>query len=127
MEKNAFSCANCGVYICRTKDKNYPQDCLTKKIDELILAEVLDLYRNDELVSKIAHASAEVEGQYYGKLTRVEEILVFAEKIGAKKLGIAHCAGLRDETRVFAKILKAKVIDYYSVSFKVGAVDKGEI
>jgi len=38
-----------------------------------------ELYKNDSLVSKIAHTAAEIEGTYYGKLTRVEEIIAFAK------------------------------------------------
>jgi uncharacterized metal-binding protein len=127
MSKKNFSCATCGVYACRSKDAKFPEDCLTANIDEDVLSEVLDLYRNDELISRIARASAEVEGQYYGKLTRVEEIIIFAKKIGAKRIGIANCAGLREEAKAFAKILQVKGLDYYSVTCKVGAVDKNEI
>jgi uncharacterized metal-binding protein len=121
------SCTNCGTYNCGSRSSNFPPYCLTENIDGQILEEALELYKNDELVSKIAHASAEVEGQYYGQLTRVEEIIVFAKKIGAKKIGIATCVGLIEESKIFAKILKAKGLDFYSVACKVGGVDKNEI
>ena len=68
-----------------------------------------------------------MEGTYYGKLTRVEEIIAFANRIGAKSIGIATCIGLIQETRVFIKILKAHGLTPYTVLCKVGSVDKCEV
>lgn len=64
---------------------------------------------------------------FYGKLTRVEEIIEFAYRIGAKKIGIATCAGLIEEAKIFANILTAKGLESYSAICKVGSVDKAEI
>lgn len=127
MKDYEFSCTSCGVYNCATRKANFPAACPTTNSDETLLNEAMDAYKHDELASKIARASAEVEGQYYGKLTRAEEIITFARKIGAKKLGIATCVGLINESKIFANILKAKGIDFYSVICKVGGVDKNEI
>jgi len=91
------------------------------------IEKVNELYRNDSLVSKISHAAAEIEGTYYGKLTRVEEIIAFAKRIGAKKIGIATCIGLMNETKIFTRILKAKGLESYSVICKIGSIDKTEI
>jgi len=46
----------------------------------------------------------------------VEEIIAFAKRIGAKKIGIATCIGLMNEAKIFAKILKAKGLESYSFS-----------
>jgi uncharacterized metal-binding protein len=105
----------------------YPTFCLTEALEVGQRAEVLAIYRGDELDARMARASAEVEGQYYGKLTRVEETLVFARKIGAKKIGIATCIGLIEETRTFARFLKLGGLDPYAVLCKVGSIDKTEI
>lgn len=121
------TCTDCGTFNCASRTGNFPKFCLTENIDNQILQDSLDLYKNDELVSKITHAAAEVEGQYYGKVTRVEEIILFAKKIGAKKIGIATCMGLIEESKIFSKILKAKGLEYYSVICKVGGIDKCEI
>lgn len=45
-------------------------------------------YRGRGLDARIARSAAEVEGTYYGKLTRVEEIIAFANRIGAKRIGL---------------------------------------
>jgi uncharacterized metal-binding protein len=64
---------------------------------------------------------------YYGRLTRVEEVAAFAKRINAKKIGIATCVGLINETKAFIKFLDAQGISSYTVACKVGAVDKTEI
>lgn len=57
----------------------------------------------------------------------MEEIIAFAKRIGAKKIGIATCVGLMSEARIFAKILKAKGLESYGIICKVGAVDKTQV
>lgn len=123
-DKKHLSCTDCGVLNCYRRDKSFPEFCLTTNGSDKEFEKVNELYRNDELVSKISHAAAYIEGTYYGKLTRVEEIIAFAKKIGAKKIGIATCIGLMSEAKTFAKILKVKGLESYSVICKVGSVDK---
>jgi len=85
------------------------------------------LYAANSADGNIARAAAEVEGRYYGKLTRVEEIVVFARRINARRIGIATCIGLVEEARVFTKVLEAKKFEWFSVLCKVGSVDKTAI
>jgi uncharacterized metal-binding protein len=127
MEKYKFCCTDCGTFNCLNQNSIFPKACLTTNLSDSELRGVLELYKNDEEISKIAHASAEVEAENYCRLTRVEEIIEFAKKIRAKKIGIATCMGLINESKIFAAILKAKGIDYYSVVCKVGSVDKTKI
>lgn len=121
---NKFSCTECNFLNCQTRDKEFPKKCLTTaEANEPVLQDALSIYQQDEN-NRIMHASAEVEGQYYGQLTRVEEIIVFAKKIGAKKIGVASCAGLIKENRVFADILRANDLEVFGVLCKVGGQDK---
>jgi uncharacterized metal-binding protein len=123
-----FSCTSCGVFHCASQNSKYPSQCLTtREENEELLEESLDIYNNDPEIHKIAIAAAQVEGQYYGQLTRVEEIIVFAKKIKAKKIGIASCMGLIQESKIFEKVLKANGFDPYGVICKVGAKDKSEL
>lgn len=91
------------------------------------MEKVVKLYTENEENNKIAIASAEVEGGFYGKYTCVEEIMEVAKRIGAKKIGIATCVGLIEESRIFARILKLNGFDAYGVACKVGSVDKTDI
>ena len=50
---------------------------------------------------------------------------MFAQKIGAQRIGIANCVGCRKEARLFAKVLKAKGFDsVFGIGCKLGALDK---
>lgn len=126
-EEKMFSCTDCGVYNCYRREGSFPQRCLTTTISDEIIEEANQLYKSDEFTAKMAVAAAEIEGFYYGKLTRVEEIVAFAKRIGAKKLGIATCLGLIQESKTFSKILTAKGLQSCGIICKVGATDKTEI
>ena len=127
-----LSCTDCSVYNCRSRSGNFPGFCLTTKDNdgksiENDIEEIKELLQGDQQDAVVAKASAQVEGLFYGKLTRVEEILEFARRIGAKKIGIATCAGLIEEAKIFANIVTAKGFAHYSAICKVGGVDKTEI
>jgi len=127
-----LSCTDCSIYNCRSKSKEFPGFCLTTKDNEGHsiaddIEEIKQHLQGDDQDAIVARASAQVEGIFYGKLTRVEEVIEFANRIGAKKIGIATCAGLVEEAKIFASILEAKGVEYYSAICKVGAVDKADI
>ena len=125
--KREFCCSDCGLLNCYRREKDFPQACIGEKLSGKLLESVNELYRSDPFVSKISYAAAEIEGTYYGKLTRVEETIAFARRIGVKKIGIASCIGLVSETRTFVKILDAHQLKSYSAICKVGSVDKTAI
>lgn len=124
---NKPGCDSCGTLNCYRRATDYPSFCLTALTTPEENEEVRELYRQDPEVSKMALAAAEIEGTYYGKLTRVEEIAAFARRIGAKKVGVATCIGLKNEAKIFIRFLEAQGIASYSVICKVGSVDKSEI
>lgn len=127
-----LSCTDCSIYNCRSRNSQFPGFCLsTKDNREHAIAqdieEIKQHLQNDGEDALVAKVSAQIEGLFYGKMTRVEEIIEFAKRIGAKKIGVATCAGLIEEAKIFADILTAKGFEYYSVICKVGSVDKTEI
>ena len=122
-----FNCGDCSSFNCYRQASSFPKFCLTEAEQQEEIEEINRIYREDEEVSKISSAAADIEGTYYGRLTRVEEIAAFARRIGARKIGIATCIGLMNETKLFVKFLKAQGIESYSVICKVGSVDKTEV
>ena len=124
--KHTPSCVDCGIMNCRTLDKRWPDFCLTTQLDQTEMEQVLARYQEPEN-RQIAIASAEVEYEGYCKLTRVEEIISVARKLGAKKLGIATCAGLIEESRILARILRAHGFEVYAAICKVGGTEKSRI
>lgn len=121
------SCIDCHVVNCRRGEAGkYPEFCLTTNVPEEIQDEAMTLLRAPEN-NRVAVAAAEVEFEGYGKRTRVEEVIQFAHKIGAKKLGIATCAGLLEESRTLAKILRINGFEVYGAVCKMGANPKTSI
>ena len=114
MADKKLSCVDCGTLNCEYQNSMYPDFCLTTALSEEKLAEVLARYDEEEN-HRVTCAAAEVETEGYLKKTRVEEIMMFAEKIGAKKLGIATCVGLIRESRALAKILRSNGFEVYGV------------
>ena len=71
--------------------------------------------------------AAEIESRYM-ELTRLEELILFCEKMKFKKIGIAFCIGLSAEARVVHKILaRGHGVEVHSVCCKVGGTDKGDL
>ncbi|WP_295152994.1 DUF1847 domain-containing protein [uncultured Ruminococcus sp.] len=121
------SCADCGVLNCLNRNSKYPEFCPTAELTEEEINEVVELYTKSRINKKVAVASAEIEGEFYGRYTRVEEIIEFARRIGAKKIGIATCVGLIEESRIFARILRLNGFEVYGIGCKVGSVNKTDI
>lgn len=120
------SCVDCGTQNCKFKDKSYPEFCPTVNLRKEDLEWALEKYEEDNN-HEIMVASAEVEYEGYCSLTRVEEIIRFARKIGAKRIGIANCIGLINEARIFARILRKNGFEPYSVICKEAGYDKSSI
>lgn len=118
------TCSECGQLNCRTNDARWPEFCLTESLDKDKLDATVETYRGANADAKIARAAAEVEGEYYGKLTRVEETVAFARRAGAQRIGIATCVGLMEETRIFTKVLRNAGLEPFTVACKIGSVDK---
>jgi uncharacterized metal-binding protein len=124
-EKTKRSCIDCAGGPC-SKGEGYPEFCQTTSLDPELLSQAMHCYRERDN-RRIAIASAEVECEGYCQWTRVEEIMEFARKIGARKIGIATCVGLIREARTFAKILRARSFEVYGVACKCGAQLKTSI
>ena len=124
-EKPCLSCVDCHVCNCWLQDSRYPEFCLTTNVSEETKKRAMDALKGED--NAVAVAAAQVEYEGYGRRTRVEEVIQFARKIGAKKLGIATCVGLIEESRTLAKILRINGFEVYAAACKLGAVPKVEI
>lgn len=147
MKHTDFSCSQCsktwqksGTTNCWGNDPETdppkPGNCPSK--DHLdVIRESFDLYKGDSDVAKMARVAAKVEGLCYqpipgsqalnARWTRVEDTIAFAKLMGYKKIGIATCLGLLDETHRLAEILKAQGFSPVSVCCKAGSIDKLEL
>ena len=120
------SCTDCGTQNCKFQNRTYPDFCLTTHLQEEDAQWALERYGEDRN-HEIMVASAEVEYEGYCQWTRVQEIMEFARKIGARKIGIANCIGLIREARMFARILRANGFEPYAVICKVSGTPKSSV
>jgi uncharacterized metal-binding protein len=124
---DVITCSECGQLNCYRHDRRYPDICATVDLPAGERAELVDLLGGDSRDAVLSRASAEVEGLYYGKINRVEETVAFARRIGARRIGIATCLGLIEETRVLVDILRLAGFETRTAVCKAGSIDKGEI
>lgn len=120
------TCVDCGTQNCKFKNRTYPEFCLTTHLEDSDMEWALERYE-DGRNKEIMIASAEVEYEGYCQWTRVQEIMEFARKINARKIGIANCIGLINEARIFARILRANGFEVYSVICKVAGKPKSSV
>jgi uncharacterized metal-binding protein len=105
-------CALCQLKECRTDEK----DCFEAA------AAHLELYDDGDL-GELHRAATAVEGRHYCRATRLEEIMLFAEEMGYRKLGLAFCLGLADEALVIEQILSQR-FTVLSACCKTSGVNK---
>jgi len=121
-------CTLCYVKACTTEPgaKQPPQFCATQQ-EHAILEAVEQQYLEDAELRQLAQESARTEASGYMRRTRIEDIMDFARRIGAHKLGIAHCIGLIEEARIAADIFVAGGFEVQSVCCKVGSIPKEKV
>ena len=59
-----LSCVDCGVKNCQTRDKEYPEFCLTTGLSAETIEKVRKLYEEEEN-RKVSVISAEIENEFY--------------------------------------------------------------
>ena len=102
-----------------------------------IISESFREYTGDSDDARMAQVAARVEGLCYqpvpgsdavnARWTRVEDTIAFARLMGYKRIGIATCIGLLEETDRLVTILKAQGFEPQSVCCKAGSIDKNEL
>ncbi len=147
MSKDNFSCSLCsktwqksGSTNCWSTDpsKSPPKPAYCPANDHTdLIEEAFELYKGDSEDARIADVATRVEGLCYesepgsdvinARWTRVEDTIAFAKLMGYKKIGIATCIGLLDETNRLADILKAQDLTPLSICCKTGSIDKLEL
>ncbi len=144
MEK--FSCSLCGsVWQKQGKTNCWSADpktapakpgyCPSRKHLALI-KKSFGRYRGSAEDARIARVATQVEGLCYeraeggalvARWNRVEDTIAFAKLMKYKRIGIATCIGLLDETNRLAQILSAQGLEPLSICCKSGSIDKHEM
>jgi uncharacterized metal-binding protein len=106
-------CAQCENKECRNGKDCFSQDGNHRQ-----------LYQNSD-IAELHGAASTVEARYYGKETRLGEIILLAKQLGYKKIGLAFCIGLSEEAKIIDEIL-SKHFRVVSVCCKVCGIDKND-
>lgn len=114
-----MNCASCGIKACKNNEENLANNCPNNKKEEL--KELKKLYQTEENF-KIAQVSAELSLPQ--GLTRIEETMEFARRLGYKKLGLAFCSALSNEAKIIEKIFKYHGFEVESIMCKVGSLSR---
>ncbi len=147
MKNTDFSCSKCstvwekkGATSCwgnsPETDPPQPGNCPSRHHGKVI-EDSFDLYKGDNDDARLAKAAARVEGLCYqpvpgseavnAKWNRIEDTMALAKLMEYKRIGIATCLGLLEETNQLVKILSAQGFDPVNVCCKAGSIDKLEL
>ncbi|MDR0355220.1 MAG: DUF1847 domain-containing protein [Deltaproteobacteria bacterium] len=120
------SCSDCSSRNCYRNEDKYPNYCLTLG-DRRGAKDALTLYNSGGVEGKILSVAGQVEAEFYGRMTRVEETVTFAKRMGFAKVGVASCFALMNESQILAQCLRSADLEVRTVICKVGSIDKGEL
>lgn len=129
-------CARCPGPFCskapmeKLKSEALPDYCPMKHVPNLIKEthrqyekkEVRDVYRPSTITEFEAYE--EVRGVKMAVRPRVKELIEYGRMIGIETMGIAFCAGLKDEAHRLSAILESQGFQVASVLCKCGGIDK---
>ena len=104
-------CARCEIKKCCDGE-----DCFSKA------SEHKRLYAGAG-IGELHNAASTIEARYYGKKTRLSEIILFAKELGCQKIGLAFCVGLSEEAKIIENIF-SRHFEVVSVCCKVCGIDK---
>ena len=129
-------CAKCPGAYCRSKPMEkiskdvLPEFCPMRRREEAIRSVIGEYGKDDVLgicvpatiTEKEAYMS--VRGVRMAVRPRVKELIEFGKLIQAKRIGVAFCAGMRDEAARVVRVLENSGFGVASVLCKCGGIDK---
>jgi len=132
-------CAKCpGAYcqgspLSKVKKDTLPEYCPMKTSEETIKStikrygqnDVIGIYVPATITEKEAYET--IRGVRMAVRPRIKELIEFGKLIHAQKIGIAFCAGMRDEAARISDFLEKSGFAVASVLCKCGGVDKTDL
>lgn len=141
-KKQVSMCAKCNGVACYPRIKmgeplppleDAPEFCPMRNHEETINRGMTEYEKPN--VREFARLASLQEAECYEvtpdgirtRYPRLEELILFSQKCHYEKLGLAFCAGLRQEARAVTEILENKGFQVVSVCCKVGRAPKESI
>lgn len=127
----AINCMECEAYKCRYPEikKSPPKECPRKNYPD-VLKQTLEKNRKDPSIRKINIGCDEVLKRGHDSLgynwTRVRELIEYARVLGYKKIGIAGCIGLIEESKILGRILTGAGFEVVLVSCMAGGTTRSK-
>lgn len=115
------SCVDCALNTCGKKEGDrFPAFCPTKDFSLDSERELNELMQDDLNRRMFVSAAHSAHVGYREKLSRLDETILFARGIEARKIGIAACISLSSEARFAAKALRTAGFEVFGVICKTG-------
>lgn len=122
------SCIDCATLGCALNNGRYPVFCETRGMEDDDIAKLRGEYEDDTETYAFMKATAKTTARGFSEqLCRAEETMDFARRMGYRKVGIAFCAGVADEARIFAKILRIHGFEAVGYACKIGALSNAQM
>jgi uncharacterized metal-binding protein len=100
-------------------------DTIQSAVDRYKLDKMKSIYVPATITEKEAYET--IRGVRMAVRPRIKEIVEYSRLIGAKRIGVAFCAGLRDEGKRTVDFLEKNGLTVASVMCKCGGIDKTEL
>ena len=126
MAKN-LTCTDCALNGCEFVDGPRPSFCPS---NEFVLEEqgwLQQRFAEPENRRIIEAAATSANEAFWGKLSHLEETLIFARELGARTIGIASCVSLATEARAAARVFEAHGFEVVGALCKIGGVTFGDL
>jgi uncharacterized metal-binding protein len=128
------NCSGCSKTVCNSEHYMEGPDSCPTRIKAEVIEKALKEYDKPEIREFARQASIQEFENYMNmpeglisRNPRVEEVIQFAKKMGYRKLGVAFCIGLKQETEILIQILENRGFEVVSVCCKAGGIPKEKI
>lgn len=85
MEIEKMSCIDCAVKNCDKEDKAFPEFCVTTHLNQEVLQDALECYREEENHATMV-AAAEVEYEHYCRTQEYRRSWLLLKRSGRRRL-----------------------------------------
>ncbi len=114
-----MDCTHCTPKTCKNLDS-----CGAERYDE---AAVEEAYRDPSAQAIVQAAAALVDGGKAGTVSRLREIIEFAQSMKYKKIGLAYCYGMERDAESVGAIFREHGMRLMGVACTVGGVAQDDV
>lgn len=122
---SVLNCMGCSVAACEHTDRQCPDFCAQPQVTPALHKEAYRLYTSKENRALFEAAARATEGTV--ESTRVQDTIKFACYLGAKRVGIATCTIMLNETRIMAKLLRKAGFEVEAIGCKVDSNHRADL